>query len=80
MAPSITYLNHWIDSEGLHLTEDKIRAIRDAPAPRNVTELKAFRGLFQFYSRYVLNVADKLNSYTTGCGKASLRGGKQITL
>ena len=26
----------------------------------NVTELKAFLGLFQFYSRYVPNVADKL--------------------
>ena len=51
MAPSVTYLGHWIDSEGLYSTEDKIRAIRDAPALRNVTELKAFLGLFHFYSR-----------------------------
>jgi len=60
MASSVTYLGHWIDSEGLHPTEEKIRAIRDAPAPRNETELKAFLGLFQFYARYVPNVADKL--------------------
>ena len=60
MAPSVTYLGHQIDPEGLHPTEDKIRAIRDAPPPRNVTELKTFLKLFQFYSRYVPNVADKL--------------------
>ena len=57
MALSVRYR---IDSEGLHPTEDKIRAIRDAPAPRIVTELKAFLGLFQFYSRYVPNVVDSL--------------------
>ena len=51
-----------IDLEGLHPTEDKIRAIRDAPASHNVTELKAFLGLFQFYARYILNVADNLGS------------------
>ena len=60
MAPSVTYLGHQIDLEGPHPTEDKMRAVRDAPAPRNVTELKAFLELFQFYSRYVPNVADKL--------------------
>ena len=31
MAPSVTYLGHRIVSEGLHPTEDKIQAIRDAP-------------------------------------------------
>ena len=57
MAQSITYLSHRIDSEGLHPTEDKIQQFRDASAQRNVTELKAFLGLFQFYSRYVPNVS-----------------------
>ena len=61
MAPSVTYFGHQIDLEGLHPTEGKIQAVRDAPAPHNVTELKAFLGLFQFYSRYVPNIADKLD-------------------
>ena len=76
-TPSVTYLGHQIDSQGLHPTEDKIQAIRDAPAPRNVTELKAFLQLFQFYSRYIPNVADKLYRLLQ---RASLEGGKQITL
>ena len=56
MARSVTYLGHRIDSEGLHPTKDKMRATRDVTVLRNVTEL----GLFQFYSRYITNVADKL--------------------
>ena len=50
MARSVTYLGYWIDLEGLHPTEDQIRAIRDAPAPHNVMEQKDFLGLYQFYS------------------------------
>ena len=61
MAPSVTYLDHQIDLEGIHPTEDKIRTNWDAPAPHNVTVLKAFLGLFQFYSRYIPNIADKLS-------------------
>ena len=60
VAPSVTYLGHRIDSEGLNPIEEKIRAIRDVPALRNVTVLKVFLGLFQFYSRDVLNIADEL--------------------
>ena len=60
MTPSVTYLGHQIDLKSLHSTEDKIRAIRDAPAPHNVTELKVFLGLYQFYFRYIPNITDKL--------------------
>ena len=42
MAPSVTYLGHRIDAQGLYPTKDKVRAIKDAPAPRDVTELKAY--------------------------------------
>ena len=80
MAPSITYLSHQIDSEGLHPIEDKIWAIRDALAPFNITELKAFLGLFQFYSRYIPNIADKLGPYTACCGRVSLGRGKHHSL
>ena len=35
---SVEYLGHIIDAEGLHPTEDKIRAICDAPPSQNVTQ------------------------------------------
>lgn len=50
---SVTYLGHLIDAEGLHPSAEKIQAIRDAPSPRNVSELKAFLGLLSYYSKFL---------------------------
>ena len=46
LIKSVTYLGYQIDATGIHPTSEKIRAIKDAPTPRNVTELKSFIGLF----------------------------------
>ena len=45
MAPSVDYLGHVIDSAGLHPRKAKVKAITDASAPINVTELRSFLGL-----------------------------------
>ena len=37
-----TYLGYHIDNEGLHPTDDKLRAVEAAPVPMNVTELKPY--------------------------------------
>ena len=52
LAPSVTYLGYRIDSEGLHPTEDKLKAVQLAPQPNNVTELKAYLGLLTYYGRF----------------------------
>ena len=44
MQASVEYLSHMVDQHGLHTTEDKLRAISEAPAPRNVQELRSFWG------------------------------------
>ena len=46
---SVEYLGHIIDAKGLHPSEAKVRAIRDAPSPTNITELKSFLGLLNYY-------------------------------
>ena len=54
-ASSVMYLGHRIriDREGLHPTNDKIRAIQQAPAPHNVTELKSYLGLVNYYAKFL---------------------------
>lgn len=47
LAPSVEYLGHVIDENGLHPTPEKVRAIQDAPTPQNVTELKSFLGFIR---------------------------------
>ena len=51
------YLGHRIDAQGLHPTSDKLLAIKDAPSPRNVTELRSFLGLLNYYGKFIPNLA-----------------------
>ena len=61
LAPSVTYLGHKIDKEGLHPTDDKVKAVQDAPAPKNIQQLKAYLGLINYYSKFMPNLATLLN-------------------
>ena len=57
MQDSVEYLGHRIDAHGLHATEDKLKAIAEAPEPSNVQELRAFLGLLNYYGRLIPNRA-----------------------
>ena len=60
MSSSVTYLGHMIDQHGLHPLQEKVRAVQDAPAPKNVSELKSFLGLLTYYSKFLPNMAHML--------------------
>ena len=47
------YLGHIINEEGVQVDMEKIRAIRDWPTPKTITELRGFLGLCTYYRRYV---------------------------
>ena len=53
LAPSVIYLGYRIDAQGIHPVTEKVKAIQDAPQPRNVTELKSYLGLLTYYSRFL---------------------------
>ena len=55
-APSVEYLGHIIDKNGLHPSKQKLQAIQLAPEPRNITELKSFLGLLNYYAKFLLNL------------------------
>ena len=57
---SVTYLRHRIDRHGLHPTTEKVEAIRNAPNPTNVKELRAWLGLLNYYGRCLENLSSKL--------------------
>ena len=42
LLDSVAYLGHEISAEGLHTAKTKVKAIVDAPDPRNLTELRSF--------------------------------------
>lgn len=51
--PSVTYLGHRIDANGLHPMEKNVDAIRLAPSPQNVCELRSFLGMVTFYNKFM---------------------------
>ena len=53
MGSSVDYLGYQIDMEGLHPLADKVNALKEAPQPRNVTELKSFLGLLTYYGKFL---------------------------
>ena len=48
MAPSVVYLGHRIDEQGLDPVAEKLQALKEAPRPTNVSELKSYLGLLTY--------------------------------
>ena len=55
-VPSVSYLGHMIDAQGLHPLPEKIQAVLEAPIPTNVTELKSYLGLLTYYGKFLPNL------------------------
>lgn len=60
MMPQVEYLGHVINKDGLQPSESKVRAITEAPVPRNTTELRSLLGLVNYYGRFLANLSSKL--------------------
>ena len=57
---SIEYLGHTIDEHGIHPTAAKVDAIKQAPAPNNMTQLRSFLGMLNYYCKFLPNLASNL--------------------
>lgn len=60
MLPAVEYLGHRISSAGLQPTDGKIEALREAPVPHNVSQLKSFLGLVNYYGKFVPSLSTLL--------------------
>ena len=61
LCDSVEYLGHRIDADGLHTTDRKVAAIKKAPLPKNVQELRSFLGLVHYYGKFMPNLATLLH-------------------
>lgn len=60
LLPAVEYLGHRITAQGLQPTDDKSQAIRDAPTPTNVSQLKSFLGLVNYYGKFLPHLSSML--------------------
>lgn len=57
----VEYLGHVITEHGIAPKKNKMQAIFDAPSPKDVTSLKAYLGLLNFYAKFVPNLSSRLS-------------------
>lgn len=60
MEKEVMFLGHKVDETGLHPVPEKLIAIQSAPTPRNVTQLKAYLGLLNYYNKFLPNLSTVL--------------------
>ena len=56
----IEFCGHVIDAQGLHKTTEKIQAIVESPKPMNVSQLRSFLGMVNYYRKFLPNLSTKL--------------------
>ena len=61
MCTAVEYLGHRVDSKGLHTLESKVKAVVEAPHPRDVQELRSFLGLVHYYGKFLQNLSTLLH-------------------
>jgi len=77
MQSSVSYLGYKLGAKGIHPLEDKVVAIRDAPSPRSITELKCYTLVYyritgNFYRTYHRHYALSISCYK----RVNLENGK----
>jgi len=55
--PSLRYLEHIVDHEGLRTDPEKVKTILEIPPPTNIAVLRRFLGIVSWYRRFIPNVA-----------------------
>ncbi|BHF62106.1 hypothetical protein SprV_0100508700 [Sparganum proliferum] len=77
-VPSLEFLGHQVDSEGLRPLPSKVDAVRNFPPPTSKRQLQWFLGMVNFYRRFLPNCADLMlpltNLLSGPKGPLELRG------
>ena len=54
---SLVFLGHFIDPNGIHPKRELTDAIIEAPRPQNITQLRSYLGLINYYGKFLPNIS-----------------------
>lgn len=60
MVPVVQFLGRKVTADGILPTDSMTEAIRKAPLPKNVSELRAFLGMLNYYGNFLPNLSTVL--------------------
>ena len=58
LQETVEYLGHVISSQGIHTSPKKVEVIKMASTPRNITELRSFLGIVNYYGKFIAGLAN----------------------
>ena len=68
---SVDFLGHVVSGSGIAMDPGKISAIRDYPVPQNISQLRSFLGLANYYRRFIYEYSHTALPLTRLTGKQS---------
>ena len=86
----LEFLGHWIDKNGIRPLPQKMDTVMQAKSPTNVTELKSYLGLLNYYNKFLPNLATTLHplhdllqkdrpwKWTEACERVFVKSKKQL--
>ena len=45
----VVFLGYVVSAKGIEVDEEKVKAIKESPTPKSITEVRSFHGLASFY-------------------------------
>ncbi|XP_061724707.1 uncharacterized protein K02A2.6-like [Cydia pomonella] len=60
LVDEVQYLGYIISKDGIKTDPAKVQAVLRVPRPSNVTELRSFLGIINFYGKFIKNMSVKL--------------------
>lgn len=63
-VPTLAFLGHTVDSEGIRPLPEKVQDIAEFPQPKSLRKLREYLGLINFYRRFIPECAELLRPLT----------------